>query len=78
LSDLQHATVTLLADAIGIVHVNWDPVTDFFGSYNGTYVPTGATFTIVPEPATAALLALGQLGIVLGARARSARVLAGA
>jgi hypothetical protein len=61
------STLTLIASAVGIVDLNWhtyldDPSyegLDFFGL---TDAP-GTSFTIVPEPATAALLALGLVGL---------------
>jgi hypothetical protein len=55
------AIVTLIATAVGVVDVNWNSDTGsgfellFFGLTNAP----GTAFTIVPEPATAALLALG-------------------
>jgi hypothetical protein len=63
------STVTLIANAAGIVNVNWDTTTtgftlDFFGLTNAA--GTSFTITAVPEPTTAALLGLGLLGLVLG------------
>jgi hypothetical protein len=54
------ATVTLIAKAVGFVNVNWHTVPDgaeldFFGL---TSAP-GTSFTIVPEPDTSVLVALG-------------------
>jgi hypothetical protein len=58
------STVTLIAAAVGVVNVNWHTVQDgfqldFFGVTNAP----GTSFTIVPEPATAVLLALGLLAL---------------
>jgi PEP-CTERM motif len=63
-ADNPFATVTLIAAAVGIVDVEWDTTTPetelhFFGL---TDAP-GTSFTIVPEPATAALLGLGLVAL---------------
>lgn len=67
------STILLLAVAPGVVNVDWDTTNanpglrlDFFGL---TTAP-GTTFTIIPEPTTAALLSLGLLGILVGGRRR--------
>jgi hypothetical protein len=58
------ATVTLIATAVGIVDVDWHTVNDGFQlTFFGLTDAPGTSFTIVPEPATAALFALGLLGL---------------
>jgi hypothetical protein len=66
------AEVFLLATAPGTLTYAWDRVSVehalvFFGLTNAP----GGSVMIVPEPATALLLALGLLGIALGAPRRS-------
>jgi hypothetical protein len=66
------STVTLIAVSIGVVNVNWDTVTP--GSqlnYFGLTAAPGTSFTIVPEPRTAALFALGLLGLAGRRRVRA-------
>jgi hypothetical protein len=65
--------VTLIAAAVGVVDVSWHTASDadalnFFGLTNAN----GTSFTIVssPEPGTAALIALGLLGLVGWRRVR--------
>ena len=66
------STITLLAGAIGTVNVAWNTATgsgfelSFFGLTNAP----GTSFTIIPEPTTAALLGLGLVGLTLGGRRR--------
>jgi hypothetical protein len=66
------STVTLIARNAGILDLNWDTTTPnyelrFFGL---TSAP-GASVTIVPEPRTAALFALGLLGLAGWRRVRA-------
>jgi hypothetical protein len=73
--NLQISTATLVADAAGTVAVSWATGVgfqlDFFGLDATSQPGTIASFTIIPEPTTAALLGLGLLGLVLGGRRRS-------
>jgi hypothetical protein len=68
------STITLIAQAVGVVNATWDTTSpgfqlQFFGLSNGP----GTSFTIVgvPEPSTVALLGFGLVGLVLGGRRRS-------
>ena len=58
------SVVTLIAQAIGVVDVNWNPTLSFFGL---TSAP-GTSFSIVPEPTTGALLVLGLLALGVARR----------
>jgi hypothetical protein len=65
---LNIAIITYTAAGAGTVNVNWDPSTfDFFLAP----LPAGTSFTIVPEPTTAALLGLGLLGLAVSGRRRA-------
>jgi opacity protein-like surface antigen len=63
---IQNASVTLVADLPGTVIVTWSSL-DFFGLTS----QAGTSFTIVPEPMTAALSGLGLLGLALAGRRRA-------
>jgi hypothetical protein len=54
------AMVWLIAEAVGLVTVNWDDDLSFFGL---TSAP-GTSFTIAPEPGTSALVGLGLAALV--------------
>ena len=61
--------VTLSAQAAGIVDVNWHIANDFNQlDFFGLTSAPGTSFTIVPEPHTAALFGLGLLGIAVRRR----------
>jgi len=65
---LNIAVITYTAGNAGLVNVAWDASTfDFFG----ISVPSGTSFTIVPEPTTAAMLGLGLLGLAVSGRRRA-------
>jgi PEP-CTERM motif-containing protein len=63
------ATLTLIAQAPGTVNVDWDSNFSWF-ALQGAGAAPGTSFTInaVPEPTTAAMLALGLFGLALGGR----------
>jgi hypothetical protein len=68
------STILLVAGVPGIYPVIWDTTNanpdlrlTFFGLTNAP----GTSFTVIPEPTTAALLGLGLLGILVGGRRRS-------
>jgi PEP-CTERM motif-containing protein len=76
-SQIQTSTLTLIATATGTSAVNWGGFSglyffDISSSDPATDIPQAHSFTvIVPEPATAALLGLGMLGLVFGGRRRA-------
>ena len=71
-TDLFIGTVVLTAAGAGTVDVTFEGLTggptalDFFGLSAGT----GSSFTIVPEPTTAALLGLGLVSLAAAGRRR--------
>jgi len=73
----QNSTITLLATATGVSAVNWGGFSglyffDISSSDPASEISQAHSFTvIVPEPATAALLGLGMLGLVFGGRRRA-------
>jgi hypothetical protein len=69
------ATVTLLAAGAGAVNIDWFNNLSFFDiqgaqSANASFTINGGG-PVVPEPTTAAMLALGLFGLALGGRRRS-------
>jgi PEP-CTERM motif-containing protein len=61
-------TATLIAQAVGVVTLSW---TDSLSYYNVSGAQLAGSFTIIPEPTTAALLGLGLVGLVVSGRRRS-------
>lgn len=61
---LVTATVTLSADAPGIVSIDWNPAP------LGLIGAPGTSFTIVPEPATSGLVAMGVAALAWAGRSR--------
>ena len=64
------ATVTLIAEAVGILNVTWEQSSLIFFSMDPASA-VGTSFEIVPEPTTAALIGLGLLGLAVRRRARA-------
>jgi hypothetical protein len=68
------STILLVAGAPGIYPVEWDTTNanpDLRLTFFGLTTAPGTSFTVIPEPTTAALLGLGLLGILVGGRRRS-------
>ncbi len=65
---LQIATATLVAEALGLVTVTWSTSFPTALDYFGVTSASGTSFQIVPEPATALLTFLGLAGIALAGR----------
>ena len=76
-SNLLQSTATLVAQATGVVDLVWSNGAgfelNFFGLTTANQPGSRASFTIgaIPEPATAALIGLGLIGLALGGRRRS-------
>ena len=75
-NQVDTSVITLVTgNVMGVTEVTWGgTLLDFFGIYaynsTGISIPTGHSFSIIPEPATAALIALGLLALALGRRRR--------
>jgi hypothetical protein len=59
------ATLTLTAVAPGLVDVNWETSGPFSLAFFGLTDAPGTSFTIVPEPASGALLGIGLLALAV-------------
>ena len=67
------SVVTLIARAIGVVDVTWDTTPEGQLTFFGLTSAPGTSFTIVPEPATAALLGFSLVALAAMRRPRVRR-----
>ena len=68
---LQIATVTLVKEAAGLVHVTWVHAGNFGLNFFGLTNAPGITLFDVPEPVTGALLLLGLVTLAMARRRRA-------
>ena len=63
------STVTLIAQAVGVVNVEWDTAPGTFQLFFYDLSDAlGTSFTIVPEPTTGTLLGLGLFALAIHTR----------
>jgi hypothetical protein len=72
-TNIDTSVIALIADAVGTTAINYGgSYLIFFDIYEANpNTPTGHSFTIIPEPTTAALIGLGLFGLALGGRRRA-------